>query len=652
MAQLTDRQRAILSYLLSRKQAITVKDLADQFDLSERTIRYELLHVEDFLKENDGSLIKKPKVGIRVEIKDESENFLNFNSEDKVIRIMKSDKRRETILNLLLLSDEIVTADYIAERLNTSRQTITNDLKEIKSEIANKNLEIVAKKGEGTLIHGEEIALREAIVNTLLTQLQELRVASIDEKILQKLKSDISLSKRLCAKYIEEVDYRKIYNALEYAKDIMNFTVDQRGYDRLFLYLLVLVKRVKENPITSVNEISVGDKQKEYRLSLVLSDQLNQDFHLSLNQNEILQIAVQSISCNIKFSNSKYDALARKLSPVVDEMIEVLESFPNYKLPGYYKDKLKMNLMSHLRLTIKKYNLRISSSNSLLTALKTNYPEIFTVVYKMAEVFEEKMHIPLDEDEVGFIAIHIVANVEECSKLRSKKALVVCNTGTGVAAVLENRLRNNIPRLQIEQTLSSFDVENDEEVLKEVDFVISTYALNVISKPVFIVSPIISAKEIEQINKYVNGDIEESENSALTVDELMDRYVDQTLHDSFKEDMNHLPRLKSDDLASEANRTFLYSMIVAKVCEALVEIEERFQIKIPTSHICGMVIHILMSIPYWRTKDQNRQYASEEYKEEHLEIYNFIVRKLYEVSVEFDLEIPEKEALALMRYFI
>ena len=94
--------------------------------------------------------------------------------------------------------------------------------------------------------------------------------------------------------------------------------------------------------------------------------------------------------------------------------------------------------------------------------MKVNYPEIFAVAHQMSQVFEMGTGIPLDEDEIGFIAIHIAANVEECNRLRSKKALIVCNTGQGAAIVLQNRIRNNIPRLEIQGTLSALDVGNTD----------------------------------------------------------------------------------------------------------------------------------------------------------------------------------------------
>ena len=71
-----------------------------------------------------------------------------------------------------------------------------------------------------------------------------------------------------------------------------------------------------------------------------------------------------------------------------------------------------------------------------------------------------------------------------------------------------------------------------------------------------------------------------------------------------------------------------------------------------TGKLLGLVIHILMSIPRWRKGGSNREYASEQYKNDNIEVYDYLVRQLRDVSEEYGIPIPDKEALAFMRYFI
>ncbi len=295
-----------------------------------------------------------------------------------------------------------------------------------------------------------------------------------------------------------------------------------------------------------------------------------------------------------------------------------------------------------------------------------NYPEIFTVVYRMADLFHRRTGIPLDEDEIGFIAIHIAANVEECNRLRSKRALIVCNTGQGAARVLQSRIRNNIPRLEIRGTLSALDAEN-MDALSDVDFVISTVALPQLEKPVFQVSPIISAAEIDRISRYLNGHLaipdprqlaQDQQSRQVVLERLAEKYVPRGERERFLGELAAILPIAGDAAPrqmgemTEENIMFQCAMILAKVGEAVSGLQEEWGIQVSTGKLLGLVIHILMSIPRWRKGGSNREYASEQYKNDNIEVYDYLVRQLRDVSEEYGIPIPDKEALAFMRYFI
>ena len=84
----------------------------------------------------------------------------------------------------------------------------------------------------------------------------------------------------------------------------------------------------------------------------------------------------------------------------------------------------------------------------------------------------------------------------------------------------------------------------------------------------------------------------------------------------------------------------------------LTQLQQEFSFQLTPEKLFGLTIHILMSIPRWRKGSSNREYASEQYKNDNLPVYEFLARQLRDVSEEYGIPIPEKEALALMRYFI
>ncbi|MCI9194931.1 MAG: PRD domain-containing protein [Angelakisella sp.] len=669
MIQLTSRQQALLRFLAAMSGYVSVKDIANQFGYSQRTIRYDLDAVEVWLRDQGGALDKRPNAGVRLEagaaLRRRLEDTLAVGELEKVF---SPEERMEAIYYRLLLGEGPVKAEDLAEGLGVSTPTVMRDIREMGQWMEDKQLTVASKKGEGYRLAGREQQLRSCLVQALAEGLGSRRALtrySLTSRAVERLPRKGQSVAALAARYLSRVDMDALSHLLDYARETLYHTMPENDYIRLLLYLAVLCRRAGAGAVIPLDDAPAGPG-REGQLAALLTGRLGPRLQIKLGEGETANLARWLISCNVKFPPKTDDKLAEQLSSIVDEMLEVLHSYPSYDMPDFYRDKLKMNLLAHLRLTIKKYQLQIPSPNPLLVQMKVNYPEIFTVVYRMADLFHRRTGIPLDEDEIGFIAIHIAANVEECNRLRSKRALIVCNTGQGAARVLQSRIRNNIPRLEIRGTLSALDAEN-MDALSDVDFVISTVALPQLEKPVFQVSPIISAAEIDRISRYLNGHLaipdprqlaQDQQSRQVVLERLAEKYVPRGERERFLGELAAIlpmaggaaPRQMGE--MTEENIMFQCAMILAKVGEAVSGLQEEWGIQVSTGKLLGLVIHILMSIPRWRKGGSNREYASEQYKNDNIEVYDYLVRQLRDVSEEYGIPIPDKEALAFMRYFI
>lgn len=671
MIQLTSRQQALLKFLAGMTGYISVKDIARQFGYSQRTIRYDLEAVEIWLRDQGGDLQKKPNAGVRLEAGEELRRQLGSTLEFGALeKVFSPEQRMKTIYHSLLFSDGSVKAEDLADYLGVSTPTVMRDIRGMDQWMGDKQLTVTSKKGEGYRLSGEEREVRRCLVHALEELLGGRRAItrrSLTNRAVRSLPREGRSPAALAAGLLAAVDLDALGDLLDYARESLYHTMPEDDYIRLFLYLAVVARRAPAGGILPPEPRDSREKPgREGQLADLLTGRLGARLQLKLGDGETANLTRWLVSCNVKFPPKTDDKLAEQLSSIVDEMLEVLHSFPSYDMPDFYRDKLKVNLLAHLRLTIKKYQLQIPSPNPLLVQMKVNYPEIFTVVYRMADIFRQRTGIPLDEDEIGFIAMHIAANVEECNRLRSKKALIVCNTGQGAAMVLQSRIRSNLPRLEIRGTLSALDAEN-MDALSDVDFVISTVELPRLEKPVFKVSPIISAAELDRISQYLGGclTVPESQQMArgqqsrqVVLEQLAEKYVPYRERERFLGELESiLPfaggmALRPRGDVAEENLMFQCSMILAKVGEGIAGLEEEFGLRVTTGKLLGLVIHILMSIPRWRSGNSNREYASEQYKNDNIEIYDYLVRYLREVSEEYGVPIPDKEALAFMRYFV
>ena len=76
MIKITKRQKDIIQYLLDSNGFVTVKNLSERFNVSQRTFRYELDTIEYFLKSYEIEIERKPHYGIKLEVNDRKHKLL------------------------------------------------------------------------------------------------------------------------------------------------------------------------------------------------------------------------------------------------------------------------------------------------------------------------------------------------------------------------------------------------------------------------------------------------------------------------------------------------------------------------------------------------------------------------------------------------
>lgn len=634
--QLTSRQQKVLVLLLTHKKPVAVKEIALCHSVSQRTIRYDLEQIAAFLKQQGGTLVKRPGMGVAAELDSaRREALLALADEvDSPTRVLSKEERAALILRSLLLSVGPLTIDELANRLLVSRTTVTADLLQVSQLLEQAGLLLVGKKGEGFRVEGRESSLRQLTVNTLeglIPPHYAVNRNAMTNALLRSI-ADKPGDAAMAASYLCQVETDRLGELMDAVRELIPYNMHSAEQMRFTLYLAVLVIRSRGGHRVEPcgEQAFIEMDSRENQMAQLLAGRLSVCFHISLSDSEVLLLARWLISCNAKFSPKANDKILLQLAEIVDDMLLALGDFPGYDLPEFYQDKLKMNLISHLKLTIKKYNLQISALNTLLIQMKVNYPEVFAVSYKMAARFEAWTGIALGEDEIGFIAIHIAASIEECSRLRSKRALIVCNTGKGAAMVLYNRICSNIPRLEIVGTISAPDAM-ESDTLGRIDFIISTIELPEATKPVFRVSPIITPAEMAKISSYINGNLS-LEAGTQEVTALVEPH---TTVGSYEE-----------------AAVLRCAMILAKLGSVAGELEQLYGVRFATDNIFGLSIHLMMSIPRWEKGIYSRESATDRYKEEHIELFRFIAKLLREASKECGINIPDKEALAIMRYFV
>ena len=160
------RTREILIEII-KSEEITISQLAESFDVSERTIRNDLNDINDFLQENDLSMVSignKKKIQHEEDIK-EAMNLIG--DKDFYSYKLSKEERKSMIAMLLIESSEYITLSKIADTLFVSRATIINDLGGVKEYLKSGNLTVISHANKGLRLEGLESDKRFFLLNII-----------------------------------------------------------------------------------------------------------------------------------------------------------------------------------------------------------------------------------------------------------------------------------------------------------------------------------------------------------------------------------------------------------------------------------------------------------------------------------------------------
>lgn len=648
---LSKRQEMILRKLIEQSKPLKVKELSSMLGVSDRTIRYDLDHINYELKSLKTSLKRTPKIGVALENKDELiEQIQKWDTSYYVPHLDK--KERLLYLGLLLIiKGKPLSSESIAEIMFTSRSTVISDLKELGPVLKEDfSLELWAKKHYGYAIKGSENQIR-AYMTYLLRSLLEIRrqghklyylIPEIEAIMSEKVISKVRKAIKLCKKKIP-------------------FWLPNESYMMLVSRLRVLILRLEKGHISSALKESISGN-KEYDIAAELSSQLEQLLGIKLVEAEVKHIAHYLLYINVKTISTRDHIVDPKLVDTVYQMIKVLQNYITLSPDNI--QTLKNELISHLELTLEKIQFGIPNVNHLVDDIKKNYFEEFHIAKIILETFEKSYDVKINDDEIGFITMYLLKNMELSERKKTKNLLVVCCSGKGASKFLATRIKNNIPNIHIKEIVSVFEVEEQDYAVDDLDLIISTVEIKNPLVPVIVVSPLITNHELGKISKALfNSDhsllqAQLQHSKSLTkqleyrimsmvskeLGEQLMLKLSSVIHDF--EEANRQSLVYKDDIEKPARTIGMVLMEIGSMIQSLQERGHHFEFLT----FWGLILHIVLAVPRWQSGSFNVEPNIETYKKKYPEIYDEVKQTLEKIEVNFDFRIMESEIIAIMRY--
>jgi mannitol operon transcriptional antiterminator len=474
---------------LKEKHELDLNALSRAFGVSARTIRNDIQALNQLVKGPNAVGIVSGKVMVTSQ---ENFSWLLRNTIDQSNYYqyrLSAEERRAIVALILLCSEGYVTTLSVADKLSVSKSTIVGELKSIKGLLADCSLELHAKTRLGFRVAGAEGAIRDAILKFSLTA---------------DSTADASDAYRFLAGYELEgkVERSRIRSAIIEWERKNNLELTDDSFSKVENYLVLISNRLLN---AHTLEQTAGYLRGYAVLAADLLGRVREmlDFSQQVSGAEIAALSDLLSDCRyikpLDCEDNSTVYVQMQISAFISDVCRQLEVDQQISFKKYY------SILVHIDSTIR--NIRGGHSqmkNPLRKELEAAYPHIFETIRYEVGTLNRLVGKELGSDEISFIAMYIIAVVEEIRRpSRHIRAILVCSAGMCTALLLQSKL------------LQHFDIEIVEIVslhklscydLTGIDLVISTVWIEPVACPAACISPLLNDSDMDILRSAIGNE--------------------------------------------------------------------------------------------------------------------------------------------------
>lgn len=495
------RSNKILKELILGNQQ-NIGELVTKYNLQEKTIRADIKELNVSLMEYGLPTIS---TGANGNLMIDTEDKIDIGAYEKFIcshtfyTYYLSKNERSTILAMILLNASgYVTVEQLKDVIGVSRNTLLNDLSELKKWFEENKMELVSQARRGYIVKASELQIRKGILKLL-----EVNGDNNDYETGYSLGAFWNF-------LIQQVDKLNIYYSMR------NYVIRQEEAQQAFLSDYSFFETVIELTLT-VNRIASHqtlpdyyiDTWKElrqsskYEFSSSLFEEIKDDYDIDYTETEILYFTeCLKGKSYLKDKNHRSNSLDIRLM-IAETLYQISKCFG---IDFYLDFALYDLLIAHMRSAVYRLQTGEALKNPLKDSLLKEYPELFDIIRENIGNLEEHIGAEFSEDEMSFMVLYFASVLEkekaESSKESRVRVALVCETGRGTAQFMLAKLRALDEMIEVVNVSS---VHNTNEVEgSDAQMVISTIPLdNSLLPCIKVRSAMLSTEDILDIQRMV-----------------------------------------------------------------------------------------------------------------------------------------------------
>lgn len=518
--------------ILSNSKSMEVKKLITTYRISLKTLRTDVNEINDFLLEAKMSPTKlNEKEKLILLEKDIMKIQDRLNHMDTYSYKMSREERQIYIIAELLMSQDYITMQNLAKKLNVSRNTILNDFETVKDYCLAFNVNVLMKSSKGIKIECDQKDRNNLLMQIFHDLEDDYMEKSFFHQLIQRklgIKIPLEMIKEDLREYMEQ----------------QHMLVSDRVFSYVSIYLFVILNRKINKKRRTVEKLT-GDTASDNLLNWFADK-----YEVSINKNDVKDFGRYMKQHDFNISSEQKEINDVELYGIIVYFLQMVGEDIECSLQS--DTVLIESLLEHIR-TLKNwedYDFEMPLSDELPIPKEI----LEKTIEKNSIILERYLGYPLTKEMKESIMIHICAAfVRNLEYLNLLEVLIVCPGSMATGKYLEAQVKNYFD-FRVAAVIPSRDVE---EFLKsnKIDFVISTVNVRSESVPCVKVQAQLTMNDINAIQNiaFLLGRKEnKSENES--------RYVEQNFLDVMKTFLEKLDASKRDEFFDE-----VYALMETKI---------------------------------------------------------------------------------------
>lgn len=494
------RASTILLTLINAHDPITISYLRSLTKASDRSIRYDLDNIDQFLKEQNLSPLQRvPGTGIYfMGNREEQESIKKLLDDVNIYNyVPMPDERKVLIVLEFIMSQGYITVDYLTETLDVSRNTINSDLKDIKEILSKYKLKLDFRQRYGLILNGLEINIRKLLVELIIKYFlsfyaNDFIMSTATSKLIFNSMKDTILG---------DLDISFLKGVVNSIEEELGLDYSDLAYENILAHIIVSLIRIKSGNYVCMNAFNseIVKETNEFGIIRDMKMLFEDLYNITITEAELVFVATSLLGGNFStnLNITKGDWI------FIQVMVRnFIESVNSELMVDISKDwKLYHSLLAHIKPMLNRIRYRIKLENPLTNNIKKNYGSLYKIVKNSVGELEKFVGKKMSEEEICYLTLHFGGAIErvKVNSLYKPRVLIVCETGLGTSELLMIQIQSlfdlNIVGVTSRRKL--------DETLKheQIDMVISTIPIETEKNTrILIVDAILSDRDIKNLN--------------------------------------------------------------------------------------------------------------------------------------------------------